>query len=462
MNQPTPPTAPAAPTRALATQGEVLPAPTAADLRTMKATDFTKIGITEVTDQNKFATLVASDEDMAKRVFAILASRPKGKEVPLALAIGCYFYELANPDERLDRDFFLDKTMGIVPSYQGVAKQSQRRGVGTVDYDYRPMTADEKDEMDIEEGDSGIVCIATQVEVKAKMELLHQTYHPILGFGIVKNKDKWTDEKWEGWGDNRRKVKLPAPIKVELSGGYTWGRKARNRAKKDADRHIPGMPQSNVEFIEDFLDRVGQDALPGDIDTLESLPTERLRTLLESAERQAQTLTPTVKAAAAEGYAEDQDTRRRAANEGIDFDHQEPAAAEPAPESTDEPLPADLAAIEPIRLKLNQFGHLNTPATAEMQAKIEEMLTALESDESLRLAFAAWAWSESTATEGVYRALFDWLRPTRQLKTKQIQFQLQDALQDYDRIAAVLKARAAALANQEEPGSATEEQPELF
>jgi hypothetical protein len=131
-----------------------------------------------------------------------------------------------------------------------------------------------------------------------------------------------------------------------------------------------------------------------------------------------------------------------------------------------EPLPADLAAIEPIRVKLNQFASRVEPTSAEQQAKIEEMLLALTHGEAvMALDLLGWAFGIAAYTEltqGMYEGLRAWQSPIRNKQGK-IELKTQDALQDYDRIAQVIQARAAAVETQDATDAPDgTDQPELF
>lgn len=432
QSAPAPSGAPAKPDAALAVV-------TTQELRQMRPQDYARIGIADAVDQGKFATLVASNEEMAMRVFTIMASRSKGKEIPLALAIGVYFYELGNPGQKLDQDFFADKKMGIVPGYQGIAKAAQARGIGTLDVSYRALTPEENEEMEIMPGDTAKVCVVTQVEAAAKMRALSQPYHPVEGFGIVRKREKFVDEEWQGEWPNARKVKLAEPKEIELSGGYTWGRKARNRAYRDACRHIPGMPQSNMDLIENFMDRIGVQALPANVETLEALPAERLRELLENAEAAARNLSAedhaAVRAAAAQAATE----RDEAYANG--FDDAEPAFThDAAPEP--EPLPEHLAAIEPLRMALRADAakHPDAPTPRQLDWTVRT-LAALDDDARNREAVMTWAFGDHPLTRGEAEAIFNWAKPVVDPTTKQMKLG-GDAVTQWPQIIAALKQKA--------------------
>lgn len=274
-----------------AKQGEVIPA-ASLDLTTMRPQDFAKVGITDQISQMRLAVIANADKDMALRIFSIMASWPaKQRPISFEQAFAAYVYESTHPGQQLGRDFYIEPSVGVMIGYPGVEKDAVERKVGHLEVRYRVMSVEESELNEIKPGDSTAVCEVYQLDVWERMRRMGVRYEPIVGFGIVRDKEKWITEEWTGDYGNRRKVKLDEPKPVELSGGYTWHRKARNRAYKDALRHVPGLPKDSVDLVANFVDQHGDDALPAERELLEQLPFERLRVLLENAADVAEALT---------------------------------------------------------------------------------------------------------------------------------------------------------------------------
>lgn len=254
------------------------------DIATMRPADFSKVGINDPVAQMRMALIANADKDMALRIFSILASYPTKKPITFEQAFAAYVYEVKHPGQQLGRDFYIEPSIGLMPGYPGIEKDTVARKAGHLDVRYRVMTHEELEENEIKPGDSTAVCEIYQLDIWERMRRMGLRYQPIIGFGIVRDKEKWVTEDWVGEWPNRKKVPLKEPKPVELSGGYTWHRKARNRAYKDALRHTPGLPTDSVDLIAKFVEAHGQEALPADQSVLEKLPFERLRLMLENAE----------------------------------------------------------------------------------------------------------------------------------------------------------------------------------
>jgi hypothetical protein len=105
-----------------------------------------------------------------------------------------------------------------------------------------------------------------------------QPYKPIIGIGIVRETEKYTDT--DKWAQNNKGKWYKAGLKpreewkpIQLEGGMTWAKKAKNRAYKDALRHVPGAPISAAEILEEGA----LDGVP--------LPPEGARLTVEQAEK---------------------------------------------------------------------------------------------------------------------------------------------------------------------------------
>lgn len=128
----------------------------------------------------------------------------------------------------------------VLEGYRGVTKDAAERGAGEVKYEFRPVTAQEAEENEIEPGDMAIACEVYQLRAWRLAKEMGERYSPIVGIGIIKKAEK-TDR------DGR-----PIP----MQGGYTWAKKVRNRAYKEAFRHLPGMA-IDAEEVLDEAERAG-------------------------------------------------------------------------------------------------------------------------------------------------------------------------------------------------------------
>jgi len=174
------------------------------------------------------------DPDLARRAVGIMAGRKSDEKISPERAIAAALYE-RETGHREGRDFNVDEKMGLVPRYQGVERDAHERNVGRLNYTYRPLTTAEVEENEVEPGDNATICVIEQLDIMREARLLGVPYTPIVGIGIVKKFEKTNREG--------------KPI--YLKGGYTWARKARNRAYKDALRHTPGHSVTATEVLED-------------------------------------------------------------------------------------------------------------------------------------------------------------------------------------------------------------------
>ena len=177
------------------------------------------------------------DPELAARAVAIMASRPaddKYKTITPDRAIAAALHE-RETGHREGRDFYIDQRMGIVSGYQGIQRDAGERNVGELITRYRPMNGAEAEEQEIRPGDMAVICEIYQVDAMGKARMLGIPYDPVIGYGILRKGEKFTKA-----GD-----------KITLKGGYTWARKVRNRAYKDALRHTPGQLVDAGEVLED-------------------------------------------------------------------------------------------------------------------------------------------------------------------------------------------------------------------
>jgi hypothetical protein len=160
----------------------------------------------------------------------------------------------AGTGQLLGRDFYVNDKIGRMEGYRGVARDANERGVGEVQIKYRPLTAEEATDHEIEAGDTAVVCEVYQLRAWNLAQRMGQRYEPISGVGVIRKVEKYDKKSTQKWDDNaRRYVQLPeSGWRLQtLEGGMTWRKKAQNRAYKDALRHTPGMPASPEEVIAD-------------------------------------------------------------------------------------------------------------------------------------------------------------------------------------------------------------------
>jgi hypothetical protein len=173
------------------------------------------------------------DPDLAKRAVGIWSSRPQDNPISPQRALAAALYE-QQTGQVCGRDFYVDENMGIVPGYRGINREAADAGAGSHIEQYRPFTAQENEEHEIQVGDTARACELTQVAVARQCREAGIKYQPVIGYGIVRAKEKINQYQ--------------KPI--QLKGGYTWVRKATNRCFKDALRHA-GLAATAEEVIED-------------------------------------------------------------------------------------------------------------------------------------------------------------------------------------------------------------------
>ena len=178
------------------------------------------------------------------------------------MAIAAAMYQ-AGTGQLLGRDFYVNEKVGRMEGYRGVARDANERGVGEVQIKYRPLTAQEAEDHEIQPGDTAVACEVYQLRAWNMAQRMGQRYEPIVGIGVIRKVEKYDKKSTQRWDDNQRRyVQLPESNwrQATLEGGMTWRKKAQNRAYKDALRHTPGMPASPEEVIADAA--VNLDELP--------------------------------------------------------------------------------------------------------------------------------------------------------------------------------------------------------
>lgn len=216
---------------------------------------------------SEIVRLAHVEPELARRALAIIAGRPVDQYNPPlqpARAIAAALYE-QQTGQVAGRDFFVDNRMGIVPGYRGRMKEADDRGISDYLDDYRPFTAEENKDHEIKPGDIAKVC---ELMIPARAKACREAgipYRPTVGYGIIRAAEKLTRDG--------------KPL--QLSGGYTWDRKARNRALKDALSHA-GFAKNAREVIEDAQNEglvLGYDA-----ETLDKLNRDQAAYVVETAQ----------------------------------------------------------------------------------------------------------------------------------------------------------------------------------
>jgi hypothetical protein len=214
--------------------------------------------------------LAQINPDLAQEAMAIIMSRPVDQYNPPlqpARAVAAALHQRAT-GQVCGRDFFVDNRMGLVPGYRGRIREASDRGIDDYIDEYRPFTAQENEEHEIQRGDTAKVC---ELHIPSRAKLCRDMgimYKPVIGFGIVRAR-----EKKNGRGEP-----------IELTGGYTWDRKARNRALKDALSHA-GYAKTAREVIADAQARGV--VIDHDEEFLGKLDRDQAAHVVKAAEEQA-------------------------------------------------------------------------------------------------------------------------------------------------------------------------------
>jgi hypothetical protein len=230
------------------------------------------------------------DPKLANRAAAIQALNGKNKDgdylISADLALSAAFHQMTT-GHVLGQDFHISDRLGRIEGFRGVAKDAAQRGCGPVDYEFRRMTDEEREDHDIRTGDTAVICVLYQLEVLKARHLLGLPYRPVLGIGIVRDVEKYTNtDNWvEKTRANGTKYSFKDGLKprdqwkpIELEHGWTWRRKAETRAYKDALRHAVGGLATPEEVL---LDAAGR------VDNFE-FPPEAARLTMEQAEAWAE------------------------------------------------------------------------------------------------------------------------------------------------------------------------------
>ena len=166
------------------------------------------------------------------------------------MAIAAAMYQLGT-GQQLGVDFYVNDKLGRIDGYRGKQKNASTRGVGNLQVDYRPLRVEEAEENEVRPGDTAIICEISQLDVWAQARKMGVPYRPIVGIGIIRRHEKYVTIEWVK--GQRYPNRLPEDKwkPIQLEGGYTWNRKARNRAYKDALDHTPGARATVAEVLTD-------------------------------------------------------------------------------------------------------------------------------------------------------------------------------------------------------------------
>lgn len=171
------------------------------------------------------------------------------------MALAAAMYQ-AGTGQLLGRDFYVNEKIGRMEGYRGVSRDAVDRGIGDVQIKYRSLTAEENADHEINPGDTAVVCEVYQLRAWRLAQQIGQRYEPVTGVGVVRKIEKHVAHKWEK-SSSGKSYKAVLPEKdwkpLQLEGGMTWRKKAQNRAYKEALRHVPGMPASGDEVIEEAV-----------------------------------------------------------------------------------------------------------------------------------------------------------------------------------------------------------------
>ncbi len=200
----------------------------------------------------EIALMQTVDSELAQRALAIYLSRQSAKPISPARAISAALNE-RETGHREGRDFYVDEKMGLVPGYRGLMRDNAEAGGGSHMEQYRPMNGAEATEHEIKAGDTATICELTQIHVFRQAREVGLTYRPVLGIGIVRAREKVYDGQ-----------------PINLTGGYTWERKARNRSYKDALRHAGYAAQAS-----EVLDEAEQNGVHVEIPEGEHISVEQ-------------------------------------------------------------------------------------------------------------------------------------------------------------------------------------------
>ena len=185
------------------------------------------------------------------------------------------------------RDFYIAPNFGVIPGYQGEQKQAVEAAPKFLPPEYRAMTEEEADFNDIAPGDKAAIC---EIWVPARMREareLGMKPRPIVGVGIVRKSEQWVSFEWRSASSGKRyKAALPESEwkdRTDPPTGRSWGWVARNRAYKDALRHLPSHQDAESILVEG-----ARRGLVVEVPEGAQLSPEQARLMIESAQQDAE------------------------------------------------------------------------------------------------------------------------------------------------------------------------------
>ena len=203
------------------------------------------------------------DPSLATRVIAIMAGAPADRPLTVDKAFAAASYE-AKTGAVVGRDFYVDSKLGNIPSVRGIERE-----VSSVSGDYqvsfRPPRNEELEQVDppLMPGDMLYVCEITQLAVyKQVLQIqalekqvsgkISTVYLPIVGIGVLREKERFTGtRKWDDFTNSYQAVPKDKWVPLDLSPNFSWDKKVRIRAKRDALKKIPGFGATVREVIEE-------------------------------------------------------------------------------------------------------------------------------------------------------------------------------------------------------------------
>jgi hypothetical protein len=211
------------------------------------------------------AQLNEIDPDLALQVLGIVGSQDAKKPLSLNRAIQAAAWE-KRTGHTIGKLSYMDERMGVIDGHMGFAKDVAD-SAGAYTLEWRPLTREETAAVNppLTEGDLAIACEVTVMDHYAQilriqaMEMqvhghILTTYNKPVGYGVVREIERY-DSKGN-WNDNAHRFDvlpkeqwLKKP--VTLGPNFSWDKKVRIRAKKQALAQVPGVKLSAKEIIED-------------------------------------------------------------------------------------------------------------------------------------------------------------------------------------------------------------------
>jgi hypothetical protein len=179
--------------------------------------------------------------DFASKLKLLL---PNGAKLSDAEALAGAQYAKTTGLDPFRGEFYLVPGIGVVPGYKGALARDGMQGRAP-DYRYRPLTEDEKDWHDIQDGDKACICYATDPAEAVAARQAGREPRVWEGIGIVRKADQYISYEWKtSQSGSKYKAKLPEAEwrgKADPPQGRSWGWVAQKTALKDCNNHM-GLP----------------------------------------------------------------------------------------------------------------------------------------------------------------------------------------------------------------------------